>query len=64
MLQLLLSLFSRVRLFATLWAVACQVPLSMEFSRQENWSGWPFPFPGDLLDSGLEPRSPGLFFTI
>ena len=37
-----LSRFSRVQLFATLWTVACQAPLSMEFSRQEYWSGLPF----------------------
>ena len=38
---------SRVRLFATLWTVACQAPLSMEFCRQEYWSGLPFPSPGE-----------------
>ena len=38
--------------FATLWTVACQVPLPMGFSRQEYWSGWPCPSPGDLPDSG------------
>ena len=37
---------------------AHQAPLSMEFSRQEYWSGLPFPSPGDLPDSGIEPRSP------
>ena len=41
-----------------LWTVACQVPLSMEFSRQEYWSGLPFPTPRDLLDSGINPGSP------
>ena len=45
---------------ATPWTVACQAPLSMEFSRQEYWSGLPFPFPGDLPDLGIEPRSPAL----
>ena len=40
--------------------VACQVPLSVEFSRQEYWSGLPFPSAGDLPDPGIEPRSPGL----
>ena len=45
---------SCVRLFATLWTV------SMGFSRQEHWSGLPFPSPGDLLDPGIEPRSPTL----
>ena len=52
--------------FATPWTVALQAPLSMGFSRQEYWSGWPFPFPGDLHDPGIEPASPALaggFFT-
>ena len=44
----------------TPWTVACQAPLSMRFSRQEYWSGWPFPSPGDLPDPGIEPRSPAL----
>ena len=39
------------------WTVACQAPLSMEFSKQEYWSGLPFPSPGDLLDPGIEPGS-------
>ena len=52
---------SRVRLFATLWTVACQAPLSMGFSRQEYWSGLPFPSPGDLPDPGIEPGSPALW---
>ena len=43
-----------------LWTVARQAPLSMGFSRQEYWSGLPFPSPGDLADSGIEPRSPAL----
>ena len=51
------SLFSCVQLFAILWIVACQVPLSMGFSRQEYWSGLPFPPPGDLPDPGIEPLS-------
>ena len=51
---------SRVRLFATPWIVAYQAPPSMGFSRQEYWSGLPFPSPGDLPDLGLEPRSPAL----
>ena len=49
---------SRVQLFATLWTVAYQAPLSMGFSRQEYWSGLPFPSPGDLPDAGIEPGSP------
>ena len=51
---------SRVRLFATPWTVAYQAPLSMGFSKQECWSGLPFPSPGDLPDPGIEPRSPAL----
>ena len=51
--QSLLNHFSRVQLFVTPWTVAHQTPLSMEFSRQEYWSGWPFPPPGDLPDPGL-----------
>ena len=43
--------------FVTSWTVACQAPLSMRFPRQEDWSGLPFPFPGDLPDSGIEPGS-------
>ena len=45
---------------ATPWTVARQVPLSMGFSRQEYWSGLPFPSPGDLSDPGIEPMSPVL----
>ena len=44
----------------TPWTVACQAPLSMAFSRQEYWSGLPFPSPGDLSDPGIEPGSPTL----
>ena len=51
---------SCVRLFATPWTVAYQAPLSMGFSRQEYWSGLPFPSPGDLPDPGIEPGSPAL----
>ena len=64
-----LSHFSRVWLFVTLWTIALQAPLSMGFSRQEYWSGVPFPSPGDLPDPGIEPRSlmsptfAGGFFT-
>ena len=52
-----LSLFSRVWLFETVWTIACQAPLSMGFSRQECWSGLPCPPPGDLPDPGNEPAS-------
>ena len=44
--------------FVTPWTVAHQAPLSMGFSRQEYWSGLPFPSPGDLPDPGIEPESP------
>ena len=44
--------------FVTPWTVACQAPLSLGFSRQESWSGLPFPTPGDLPDPGIEPTSP------
>ena len=52
-----LSRFSHVQLFATLWTVACQAPLSMGFSRQEYWSGLPCPPPGKLPEPGIEPTS-------
>ena len=58
-----LSRFSHVQLFVTLWTVANQAPLSMGFSRQEYWSGLPFPTPGDLPEPGIEPmflESPAL----
>ena len=61
------QLLSPVQLFATPWTVACPAPLSMEFSRQESWSGLPFSPPGDLSDPGIEPASPALvgrFFTL
>ena len=47
-------------LFVTPWPVVCQALLSMGFSRQEYWSGEPFPSPGGLPDSGIEPRSSAL----
>ena len=49
---------SHVRLFATPWTVAYQAPPSMGFSRQEYWSGLPFPSPRDLPNPGIEPGSP------
>ena len=52
-----LSCFSRVRFFETLWTVARQAPLSMGFSRQEYWSGLPFASPGDLPDPGIKSAS-------
>ena len=51
---------SRVQLSATPWTVAYQAPPSMGFSRQECWSGFPFPSPGDLPNPGMEPGSPTL----
>ena len=60
---------SHVQLFATQWTVAHQAPLSMEFSRQEYWSGLPFPTPGDLPEPGIKtaslasPALTGRFFT-
>ena len=61
--------FSCVQLFVTLWTVACQAPLSMGFSRQEYWSEFPCPPPGDLPDPGIGleslmfPALAGRFFT-
>ena len=54
------KLLSRVWLFVTPWIVAHQAPPSMGFTRQEYWSGLPFPSPGDLANPGIEPRSPTL----
>ena len=51
---------SHVRLFAPPWTVAYQAPPSMGFSRQEYWSGLPFPSLGDLPNPGIELRSPAL----
>ena len=55
-----MKLLSHVRLFVTPWTVAYQAPQSMEFSKQEYWSGLPFPSPGDLPNLGIEPGSPAL----
>ena len=54
------QLLSPARLFVTPWTAAHQAPRSMGFSRQGNWSGLPFPSPGDPPNSGIEPRSPAL----
>ena len=51
---------SCVQLFAIPWTVAHQAPLSIGFSRQEYWSGLPFPSPGDLPNPGIKPRAPAL----
>ena len=55
-LLLLSQLLSSVHDFVTPWTVACQTPLSMEFSRQEYWSGLPFPTPGDPPNPGIKPH--------
>ena len=66
----MLSCFSHVQCFASLWTVAHQAPLFTGFSRQECWSGLSCPSPGDLPDPGIEPTSltsPALavgFFTV
>ena len=52
---------SHVQFFVIPWTVAYQVPPSMGFSRQEYWSGLPFPSPGDVSNQGIEPRSPALY---
>ena len=54
------KLLSWVRLLVTPWTIAYQVLSSMEFPRQEYWSGLPFPSPGDLPDPEIKPRSPAL----
>ena len=62
----MLSCFSCVQLFGTLWTVALQASLSTGFSRQEYWNGLPCPPPEDLPNQGIEPVSPTLaggFFT-
>ena len=59
-------MLSRVRFFATPWTVTCQAPLTVGFSRQDYWSGFPFPPPGNLPDPGIQPTSVALaggFFT-
>ena len=61
-------MFSCVQLFANPWTVALQAPLSVEFSKQEYWSGLPFPISRDLPDAGIKPAYPaslaGEFFAI
>ena len=54
------QLLSCVQLSGIPWTVAHHVPLSVGFSRQEHWSGLPFPPPGDLPDPGIKPMSPAL----
>ena len=66
---LCVCVLSHAQLFATSWTIACQVPPSRGFSRQEYWSALPFPSSGDLHNPGIEPASPvfpalaGRFFT-
>ena len=66
----MLCCFSHVQLFATLQTVTCQAPLSMGFSRQENWNELPFPPPGDFSNPQIKPVSlispalTGGFFTM
>ena len=57
----MLSHFSHIRLFTTLWTSAWEAPLSMEFSRPEYWNGLPCLPPGDLPNPGIEPRSSALY---
>ena len=54
------KLLSHVRPSSTPWTAAFQAPLSMGFSRQEYWNGYPFSPPGDLPNPGIKPRSPTL----
>ena len=58
--QVKVKSLSRIRLFAIPWTIVYQASLSMGFSRQEYWSGLPFPSPGDFPDPGIKPRSPAL----
>ena len=52
------QLFQSCSTLCDTWTLACQDPMSMKFPRQENWSVLPFPPPGDVLDPGIEPKSP------
>ena len=61
------SMLVTVQFYVTLWTIACQASLSMEFSSKEYWGGLPFPSPGDLPNPGIELRSPniaGRFVTL
>ena len=61
------NVLSHVQLFEISWMLAHQAPLSLGFSRQEHWSGLPFPLPGDLPNPEIKPASPALasgFFTM
>ena len=66
MVKVKVKLLSCVQLFVTVWTIACEAPPCMGFSRQEYWSGLPFPSVGCLPNPGIEPTSPALagrFFT-
>ena len=52
--------YTQLQLFAISWIIVHQAPLSLEFSRQEYWSGQPLPSPGHLPDPGIKPTSPAL----
>ena len=58
MVEVVVYSLSHAQLFVNPWTVVCQYPLSMEFPRQEYWSGLPFLPPGDLPNKGIEPTSP------
>ena len=58
--KIVVYLLSHVYSFATPWTVVHQAPRSMGFSRQEYWSGWPLPSPGDLPHPGIEPVAPAV----
>ena len=60
MLKVKVKSLSHIRLFVTPWTVAHQASPSMEFSRQEYWSGLPFPSSGNLPHPGIKPKSPAL----
>ena len=60
MLKVKVKSFSHIGLFVTPWTVAHQASPSMEFSRQEYWSGLPFPSSGNLPHPGIKPKSPAL----
>ena len=59
-----MCMLSCIQIIVTPWTVAYQAPLSMELSRQEYWSGLPFPTPGDLPNPGIKPVLPGFFTTV
>ena len=58
--EYMLNYFSHIQLFVTPWTIALQAPLSIRLSRQEYWSGLPFPPPGELSNPGIKPTCPAL----